>query len=220
MSKTFIIGDIHGCYYTLETVLDKIEKLICPEDTLVFLGDYFDRGFHNYKVYQKLMDLEEKEYKVVFLKGNHEELFYEAYEDEDYYLWFANGGRKTCEEISADELVKLYLWIMELPYAYKDEENNIYCVHAYLPHTFIEDFDDEEKDSCLWNRARYSSVGAKVFHGHTAHVGTVVTHINDINIDTGCVFGGGLTFAIVSDKGSTITYTTVPTEGRDLGKFI
>ena len=43
MSRTFAIGDIHGDLDGLEAVLRRLPELH-PTDTLVFVGDYVDRG--------------------------------------------------------------------------------------------------------------------------------------------------------------------------------
>jgi len=42
MSKVFAIGDVHGCLSMLKGLVGKIP--ITEEDTIVFLGDYIDRG--------------------------------------------------------------------------------------------------------------------------------------------------------------------------------
>ncbi len=42
-ARRFVIGDIHGCIKTLETLLfDKCR--ITTGDNLCFVGDYIDRG--------------------------------------------------------------------------------------------------------------------------------------------------------------------------------
>jgi len=42
-SKTFIIGDIHGCLDMLKRLVEKI-KWDPAKDKLIFVGDYIDRG--------------------------------------------------------------------------------------------------------------------------------------------------------------------------------
>jgi hypothetical protein len=42
--STITIGDIHGNFKVLDNLLNKITPVICPADTVVFLGDYIDRG--------------------------------------------------------------------------------------------------------------------------------------------------------------------------------
>ncbi len=43
MGKIFAIGDIHGCFENLSRLMDKI-SIRPEEDTLIFMGDYIDRG--------------------------------------------------------------------------------------------------------------------------------------------------------------------------------
>jgi hypothetical protein len=42
--STFAIGDIHGLAGALERLLAQIRPRVEPGDTVVFLGDYIDRG--------------------------------------------------------------------------------------------------------------------------------------------------------------------------------
>jgi serine/threonine protein phosphatase 1 len=43
--KTVAVGDIHGCYNELLTLVDHIRKQTAGEDLKwVFVGDYIDRG--------------------------------------------------------------------------------------------------------------------------------------------------------------------------------
>ena len=42
MPRLIAIGDIHGCLAALKTLLDAVAPR--PEDTIVLLGDYVDRG--------------------------------------------------------------------------------------------------------------------------------------------------------------------------------
>ena len=42
--RTLVIGDIHGAYMALLEVLERAK--VTPDDLLIFLGDYADRGKH------------------------------------------------------------------------------------------------------------------------------------------------------------------------------
>ena len=53
MRRTFVIGDIHGCYQTLKALLAKISP-DPQEDVLIFLGDYIDRGPNSKEVITEL----------------------------------------------------------------------------------------------------------------------------------------------------------------------
>jgi len=70
-----IIGDIHGDLSTLKTILSRTsqERLTKGELTLVFLGDYIDRGEHQVETFLTVLMLK-REFpdSVILLRGNHE----------------------------------------------------------------------------------------------------------------------------------------------------
>lgn len=75
-NKIFAIGDIHGCHHKLVTLLGRL-PFDKANDTLVFLGDYINRGPDSRKVLETLLELGETCAHVVFLKGNHEQALLE-----------------------------------------------------------------------------------------------------------------------------------------------
>ena len=70
-NRLIAIGDIHGHAAALAALI-RLVKLE-PEDTLVTLGDYLDRGPDSKGVLNQLIELESR-CKLVPLKGNHEEM--------------------------------------------------------------------------------------------------------------------------------------------------
>ena len=48
MSRTIVIGDIHGALKALDQLLFKIA--LQNHDRIIFLGDYVDRGIHGLEV--------------------------------------------------------------------------------------------------------------------------------------------------------------------------
>ena len=74
--KIFAIGDIHGCHSRLINLLDRIP---CDKDhdTLVFIGDYINRGPDSRKVLDTLLEVQQTYAHPVFLKGNHEQMILE-----------------------------------------------------------------------------------------------------------------------------------------------
>ena len=73
MKKIFAIGDIHGCYDQLKALVEKI-PIDFSRDTLLFIGDYIDRGPHSAEVVDYLIQLKKRVKEVIFLKGNHEDM--------------------------------------------------------------------------------------------------------------------------------------------------
>ena len=69
--RTFAIGDIHGEPGHLSTLLGRFPALD-SKDTLVYLGDYLDRGPRSKAVVELLMSFSGlTPAKVVCLRGNH-----------------------------------------------------------------------------------------------------------------------------------------------------
>jgi serine/threonine protein phosphatase 1 len=73
VSRTFAVGDIHGDLEALERVFGRLPAL-GSGDTLVFLGDYIDRGPCSAQVVAHVRGLQSRgPANVVALRGNHED---------------------------------------------------------------------------------------------------------------------------------------------------
>src|SRR5687768_9684456 len=71
--RTIAVGDIHGELSQLQKLWPKLPELD-PHDTLVFMGDYVDRGPDSRGVLEFLAAIPQKtQAKLVFLCGNHED---------------------------------------------------------------------------------------------------------------------------------------------------
>src|SRR5579884_2716074 len=68
---TYAIGDIHGEVTLLRRLLALLP--FREEDTLVFLGDYLDRGEDSVATILALRELKRSHPKCIFLRGNHED---------------------------------------------------------------------------------------------------------------------------------------------------
>lgn len=77
MSRVLAIGDVHGCSRALATLLAAIDPR--PEDLVVTLGDYVDRGPDSKGVLEQLIALRERT-TLVPLIGNHDQMMLEARE--------------------------------------------------------------------------------------------------------------------------------------------
>ncbi len=93
--RTIAVGDIHGCAAALKTLLDMIAPT--PDDTIVTLGDYVDRGPDSRGVINQLIELR-KRCHLVPLMGNHEEMMLEVVrEKQPPYRWLQHGGVDTLD---------------------------------------------------------------------------------------------------------------------------
>ncbi len=95
MNRTLVIGDIHGGFKALEQVLER--ACVTTDDTLIFLGDYVDGWGQSFEVINKLIALKSS-HNCVFLKGNHDELFYDwLNKGKDNPNWLLHGGQATLD---------------------------------------------------------------------------------------------------------------------------
>lgn len=70
VSRLIVVGDLHGDYECLTTILSSIDP---DEAILVFLGDYIDRGEQSPQVVYEVLNLKlRKPSSVLLLMGNHE----------------------------------------------------------------------------------------------------------------------------------------------------
>ena len=114
--RILVIGDIHGCYVALEALLKAVNP--GPDDLVITLGDYIDRGPDARKVLERLIQLHES-LPVVSLKGNHEEMMLEWQEGnyDKTLLWWANGGLATLRSYCRKDdkwLIKMF-WQSFIP---------------------------------------------------------------------------------------------------------
>ncbi|MBK9031825.1 MAG: serine/threonine protein phosphatase [Myxococcales bacterium] len=95
--RTFVVGDVHGERALLQRLLAEL-PFIAPDDALVFLGDYVDRGPDSRGVVEILRRLPEATAgQVVCLRGNHEDALLQAVDDRDpsFILPIGNGVAAT-----------------------------------------------------------------------------------------------------------------------------
>ena len=101
---TLAIGDIHGNIRALDDLLDKISPEVSANDTVVFLGDYIDRGPDTKQCIDRILQMRQaSSAKVVALLGNHEEWMIRTYQDHTRHSWILGmGGFSTIQSYSED----------------------------------------------------------------------------------------------------------------------
>ena len=85
---TFAVGDIHGNLSALRDVLDQIRGEVRRRDTVVFLGDYIDRGPDSKGCIDAILKFrDESVATVVGLLGNHEDWLLRTFRDRSVHRW-------------------------------------------------------------------------------------------------------------------------------------
>jgi len=67
----FIISDVHGCFFTLLKLVDRIRNIDSGAQ-FIFLGDYFDRGLYSKQVVDYVIQM--KKEGAICLRGNHDDV--------------------------------------------------------------------------------------------------------------------------------------------------
>jgi serine/threonine protein phosphatase 1 len=202
----YLFGDIHGCMENLENLFDQMDD-IADNDTLVFLGDYIDRGPSSYEVVDFLIGLSKK-YQTVFLKGNHEDMLFKYKNGEnEAQNYFENGGiptlssyRKHTRRSGIPRRHQSFYSGLRLYY----ETEDFIAVHAGF-NPKINRIEEQEEYDMLWIREKFFRSERQwdktIIFGHTP-CSTMNKNGNDIyindktniiGIDTGVCYGGLLT---------------------------
>lgn len=195
--RTFAIGDIHG---DLDALMELFARMPPLErgDTLVFVGDYVDRGPKSAQVVELVRSLARKgPARVVALRGNHEDAWLRVI---DVGGWpdfvspphngclaamrsFTGGPHPQQDETpqadEADAMARgtffpndVVEWLRALPHWYEDEYA-IY-VHAGVPRVgedFVHPSKVPQQAALLWTRDEdffRNYRGKLVVFGHTA----------------------------------------------------
>ena len=216
---TCVIGDIHGCAASLEALLALVDA---RADTLVFLGDYIDRGPHTRGVIDQLLLLKHSHDRVITLMGNHELMLLNYLSGREQTMFLAYGGKQTLASygipstLAAGAVSQLLpddhtTFFYNLPLLWEDE-------HAIYVHAGLQPgrpLSMQSADYCLWVREEFIrstyNFGKKVIFGHTVFDSPLVMD-NKIGIDTGAVYGGHLTALLLPE----MEFVQVPGEQRNL----
>ena len=206
MNTTCIIGDIHGSYNSLAALLQLVEH---RAETIVFLGDYIDRGPDSKIVVELVLQLKRERPHVITLLGNHEFMLLNYLAGLDDGVFTKVGGRETLTSygLSPDihpaeaqaAFPKNHLtFFQDLPLLWEDP-HGIY-VHAGLQPSLH--LSRQTSNWCLWVRDDFIrssfNFGKPVVFGHTVFKKPLVQK-NKIGIDTGAVYGQSLTALLLPE---------------------
>lgn len=212
--RVYAIGDIHGCLDRLLALHDLIRADLAERPVatplLVHIGDYVDRGPDSRGVVARLAaDDPIAGVRTVNLMGNHERTMLNALGGEGAAAtdWMISGGREALVSWGGDPDAPRPDWPACVPadhmafmhgLALSHAVDGYFFAHAGVrPGVAIVDQTPQDlitiRNSFLYSEMKH---GAVVVHGHTPRGAPEVRH-NRIGIDTGAVFGGVLTCAVL-----------------------
>lgn len=122
---TYAIGDVHGCYKSLQQLLQEI-SFNPQQDKLWFVGDLVNRGKNSLDVLRLVSDLGSS---GVVVLGNH-----------DLHLLAIHAGKRKqrssdtlSELLNAPDADELCTWLRQQPLLHRDKELGYTMTHAGIP---------------------------------------------------------------------------------------
>ncbi len=195
---TYAIGDLHREVTLLKKLLDILP--FRPEDTLVFLGDYMDRGEDSIATIRELKALKKRHTNTIFIRGNHDQVWLDHWNGYEFdrmpdmpgadVVWESCNGRVPFEVGD---------WLEETQIEYQDQ--HAYYVHAgYQPGKSAARTSDMYK---LWGIPDFLQSrcdwGKPVVFGHWTLEKPLI-EMRKIGVDTGAWTTGVLTAIRMPDR--------------------
>lgn len=196
MSRLIAIGDVHGCAVALHTLLHWIQPT--SGDTLVFLGDYVDRGLHSASVLEMLCELVPR-CNVIPLIGNHEIMMVNALKtDRDLQCWLENGGLATLHSYGGrtKNIPQHHIAFLNHCVRYYESDRHFFVHAGYVPDLPLA---EQPGTRLFWEHILDDPPGPhisgkKAIAGHTPQESHEIRDLGHLAIiDTVCVDGGWLT---------------------------
>jgi serine/threonine protein phosphatase 1 len=201
-ARVFAIGDIHGCPQELDSLLRAVDAR--PDDTVIFVGDYVDRGPSARDVIEILIDYKQRNPATVFLKGNHEDMMLHFLGMPGHYgeSFLFNGGFSTMASYDIDEM-HLEEAAQLLPAEHLDFLQKLETSYLRPPYLFVHagvhplrSLEDQDAEDMLWIRQEFIAnphdLGHTVIFGHTPMRDVMLDLPYKVGLDTGLVYGGKL----------------------------
>ncbi|MGA9575903.1 MAG: metallophosphoesterase family protein [Lysobacterales bacterium] len=232
--RIYCIGDIHGRADLLKKLHKKIQadaKNHKGRNTMVYLGDYVDRGEQSRQVIDILLAQTLEGFDAVFLRGNHERAMLDFIDFPGAgAAWLTFGGREALKSYgirlaSISKMQQLGELAQQLddalPAKHRDFltktcKDSWRCGSYYFVHAGIRPgvpLDKQTQEDKLWIRDEF--LGSTVNHGYIVVHGHSITYEpemlpNRIGIDTGAYDTGILTCLVLQGNEQRLLQTGKP----------
>ena len=225
-----VIGDVHGCYFTLSELVKKI-RIKYPSIKIFSVGDLVDRGSFSLEVIEFI-----RTHNIKFTPGNHDYMYYYFINQpgsEMGQAWQYNGYEKTLASYGDkyDKIEEHLRLIITAPifidlkdcfishagiskyYEYKlpkNYKNNLASVESVLREDLL------ITQGILWTREELLNIGKLQVVGHTRREEVMFDmYSNVIYIDTSAYTGNKLS-AVIIENNKLVEVISVDTQPDDI----
>jgi serine/threonine protein phosphatase 1 len=176
--RTLAIGDIHGSLTALEALLALVDPT--PEDLVIALGDYVDRGPDSKGVLDLLAAMYDQG-GLIPLRGNHDEMMVEAHRRHDRGLWLVVGGIETLASYRHEPDDEVYDRVPDRHWRFLEKDCRDWYetdTHLFVHATVLPDVPLEHQDgfTLRWQKLREPVAhcsGKTLICGHTRQLSGV-----------------------------------------------
>jgi serine/threonine protein phosphatase 1 len=210
----------------LDQIAEDYDARPVTEAVVIHLGDLIDRGPDSAAVLARVALGSPIPGELVNLRGNHEELCLGAMQagGEASRIWRRNGGETCLADWGVPKKAPASEWAGFVPLeqmAVLREEQLSYRRGGYFfAHAGVRPgvpLADQDGHDLVWIRQPFLAwpdpLEAVVVHGHTPK-DEVTVRVNRIGIDTGAVYGGRLTVAVLEEDRMAFMQAAGPKKPR------
>ena len=220
--RVYVVGDVHGRSDLLARIHHAIRADIHERPgplkrTVVYLGDYVDRGPGSFQVLEMLIHTTIEGIKPVYLKGNHEDMMLRFIGGENVPGWLYNGGDATLASygVTTTQMMPNPEMTMVLrrrlqdamPAAHVTFLERLELMHGAGDYLFVHagirpgvPLDAQRPADLMWIREPFlvakNTFDKCVVHGHTIRAVPEVCASRS-GIDTGAFYSGRLTCLVL-----------------------
>jgi serine/threonine protein phosphatase 1 len=210
-----VIGDVHGCYYTLKQLVEKIKNKY-PDIKIYCVGDLVDRGNNSFEVIEFVVAE-----KILFTIGNHDFMFYSNMRDPFSLMaksWNYNGAETTLASYKdkLEQMDEHLDVIINSPLFFNLDD--CFISHAGISKSFIDKLPENflsddtflkeilsnnlyDQNSIIWTRGDLLNIGKLQVVGHTHRKEVFFDKgANAVYIDTTAYGNNKLTSVIVDQN--------------------
>jgi serine/threonine protein phosphatase 1 len=208
---TYAVADLHGRFDLLDAALGAIERHAPPggRRTVVFLGDYVDRGPGSRQILDRLMTGPSPGWRWICLKGNHEDIMWQSCRTLPHCgWWLQNGGGQTLisygqkpgDRADVKVVPDSHLdWIAALPLMHVDRHRVF--VHAGVHPNFP--LDEQDPERLIWKLYHAGDPRGHgdrhVVHGHEQFEDGPIRLSGRTDLDTFAWYTGRLVVGVFDD---------------------
>ncbi len=208
-----IIGDVHGCSYTLKKL---VKEHWDPKTTvLIQVGDLVNKGPNSVKCVSYWMKLSAKyPDRVIMLRGNHEQFLIQSIKRP--FLKNPASSLRADFKNSKLNLKKLKKWLQSLPLKWENEY--ILITHAGIAKGNKDPYKIRSAKGVLFNKGPLKNVGKVQVKGHSiveGHKPHFNVKENAWYIDTGAWTKKYLSGLVLSPDGKLMNIVRIAIDKRD-----